>query len=455
MKRSSLLLTLLLCPLASAQTSAAQTSATQTSATQTTPTPDRILSQLQNGDWTAALKNSQQAVQAHPNSARAWLLKARSEARLEQYASAQKSLQHARSLPEWQQLNLQVPVRSRAELDDLAQRDPQQALGLIADGLLAYPGNAQLLFLSALAHDRLGERDAARRALQGAEVAAPGLPFAEPRRLQALRADLGMTQGHELEGLNFNAPEENGPNPIDQLMFKLIALFALLGTTLGLGYWGYSRRAARKQREQDTADYNTFAMREEKRLQAQMELSQVMTVSSNPQEREAALQQVQGQQSLIDTLWKLSRQVKDGTLTNREAQGVFHSQVLSQFPPTPILPEPRPHTPSAQTPLAQTPQKQPPQIRTQPPSNRPSPAPRTSGSSMSPAVQQIVVIQNVPVDVDTTPSRPADDIDTRSSSSFTSGSRFSDSGSSSFSDSSSSFSSSSSDFSGGGGGDNF
>ena len=427
MNRSALLLTLLLCPLAHAQTAT----------TQTSPTPDTILAKLQSGDWNAALKGSQQAVQAHPNSARAWLLKARSEARLEQYASAQKSLQHAKSLPQWQELNLQIPVRSRAELDDLAQRDPGQALGLIADGLLAYPGNAQLLFLKALAHDRLGERDAARRALQGAEVAAPGLPFAEPRRLQALRADLGMTQGHELEGLNLNAPapEENGPNPIDQFALKLIALFALLGGTLGLGYWGYVRRTARKQHEQDTADYTTFAMQEEKRLQAQMELSQVMTVSIHPQEREAALQQVQGQQSLIDTLWALSRQVKSGQLTNQAAQNEYQRQALQQFPPTPTLPEP--------TSLPQ------------PANMRPPTRPRPSHSATTPTIQQTAIIQPVPVYVDTTPPRPADDYDTRSTSSFTSSSSFSDSSSSSFSESSSSFSSSSSDFSGGGGGDSF
>lgn len=430
MKRSALLLTLLLYPLACAQTPTTQTPVT-------TPTPDTILAKLQSGDWTSALKDSEQAVAAHPNSAKAWLLKARSEARLEQYASAQKSLQHAKSLPQWQELNLQVPVRSRAELDDLAQRDPHQALGLIADGLLAYPGNAQLLFLNALAHDRLGERDAARRALQGAEVAAPGLPFAEPRRLQALRADLGMTQGHELEGLNFNAPapEENGPNPIDQLMFRLIGLFAVLGTALGLGYWGYSRWAARKQREQDTADYTTFAMREEKRLQAQMERSQVNTVSNNPEEREKALQQVQGQQSLIDTLWALSRQVKNGQLTNQAAQDEYQRQALRQFPPTPTRPEPV--------------------SLPQPANTKPPARPRsTSSSATTPTVQQAAIIQPVPVYVDTTPSRPTDNDETRSTSSFSSSS-FSDSSSSSFSDSSSSFSSSSSDFSGGGGGDSF
>lgn len=82
---------------------------------------------------------------------------------------------------------------------------PQQIQAMIADGharsaladlqpiLRAHPQSGVAWYLTAEAQDALGHLSAARTALDRAEAASPGLPFARPEKVAALKAHLAGT----------------------------------------------------------------------------------------------------------------------------------------------------------------------------------------------------------------------------------------------------------------------
>jgi hypothetical protein len=81
----------------------------------------------------------------------------------------------------------------------IASGQDQAALGQLQGVLQAHPDSGVAWYLSAEAQDALGHESAARSALAKAEHFSPGLPFAQPNDVAALRAHLqggGTGMGH-------------------------------------------------------------------------------------------------------------------------------------------------------------------------------------------------------------------------------------------------------------------
>jgi hypothetical protein len=113
-----------------------------------------------------------------------------------------------------------------------ASATPQQIQAMIADGhaksalvdlrpiLNAHPQSGVAWYLTAEAQDALNNRPAARTALAKAERAAPGLPFAQPDKVAALKAHLaGSTANVPATGNRFHI------NPFFLVVVALLALF--------------------------------------------------------------------------------------------------------------------------------------------------------------------------------------------------------------------------------------
>jgi len=79
----------------------------------------------------------------------------------------------------------------------------EQAQVMMQQVLVAHPGSAKAHFVQAELSARQGKMSHAREALATAEKLAPGLPFAKPEAVQALRAQLAAKN---------SAPSNNGSN---------------------------------------------------------------------------------------------------------------------------------------------------------------------------------------------------------------------------------------------------
>ncbi len=77
----------------------------------------------------------------------------------------------------------------------IASGQEQQALGQLANVIKQHPNSGVAWYLVAEAEDAKGDPSAARSALAKADQLAPGLPFAQPDKVAALRAHLASNSG--------------------------------------------------------------------------------------------------------------------------------------------------------------------------------------------------------------------------------------------------------------------
>lgn len=112
---------------------------------------------------------------------------------------------------------------------------PQQIQAMIADGharsaladlrpiLRAHPQSGVAWYLTAEAQDALGNLPAARSALDHAESASPGLPFARPEKVAALKAHLAGTPARPpVAASRFRV------NPFGLIIVGLLVLFFIM-----------------------------------------------------------------------------------------------------------------------------------------------------------------------------------------------------------------------------------
>lgn len=116
---------------------------------------------------------------------------------------------------------------------DAGQLD--RAQHMIDEVLSQHPDSAKAHYVAAELDARQGRLQDARQQLATAERLQPGLPFAKPASVQALRAQLGTTRtASPLSALA--APQDSGRFPVGPLLFGLLVIG-------GLGWWLTRRRS--------------------------------------------------------------------------------------------------------------------------------------------------------------------------------------------------------------------
>jgi hypothetical protein len=105
-----------------------------------------------------------------------------------------------------------------------------QAQQMINQVLIDYPHNARAHFVAAELASRSGRLVVARGELNKAERLDPGLPFASPGAVQALKAELGLTRS------------QNEPLALAALAPSFPGVPGLLLAGLGMIVWSFARR---------------------------------------------------------------------------------------------------------------------------------------------------------------------------------------------------------------------
>lgn len=254
-------------------------------------TPDEVLELMDSGQLPEAEAAARSAAQARPDSARARVVLARVLARQGRWAEAREVLAQAQALPQWEEEDLSVPYESPRRIDRVMQRDPQAALGLIADVLLAEGNDPKAHYLQALALVSLGNYDASQAALSQAREHGNVEAFAHPdtlRRLEELLRER-PTAPKPLDG-----PGLEPPRPLPWW------LWGAVGTGAGaLGWWGaaaWQRAAARAKAERERAIFEANAQ-----LDRDIHHTQTALAAQHTPELE----------SRLDRLYQLRGQVSD------------------------------------------------------------------------------------------------------------------------------------------------
>ena len=120
----------------------------------------------------------------------------------------------------------------------------EQAQTMIQQVLKAHPKSGKAHFVAAEIDAQQGQTERAREALAQAESLAPGLPFAKPEAVQALRAQLApRTAVPASVGNAVRAPAYQMPSaPVSQFPWGLA--LALGGAAIGLGIYLSNRKKA-------------------------------------------------------------------------------------------------------------------------------------------------------------------------------------------------------------------
>jgi hypothetical protein len=139
----------------------------------------------------------------------------------------------------------QSAVSPRQIQEQIASGQTQLAIGELHQVLQSHPGSGVAWYLTAEAQDAAGHAAAARDALSKAEHFAPGLPFAKPAEVAALRAHLAQPEG--------GRAGHGGISPVWLILGGFVLLFILL-RLFGLrrrmragyqpGFDGYANRPA-------------------------------------------------------------------------------------------------------------------------------------------------------------------------------------------------------------------
>jgi len=318
-------------------------------------TPDQTITLMNKGQLQAAEHAARAATLAHPDSAKAWLLLARVEARQGQWSSAQQHLNRAQALPAWKAQHLQVPLLGPQALDQLMHQHPAAALGALADVLLAKPGNAKALYLKAVTSDHLGQLSNARAALSQARAADPELSFADAGALQALEHHLNAkvppaatvrqgdrpaapqgtvgTPDTSFSGITFKNDLVLTGLPTSPLLFPMILFFGFVALLGGVIFFVLRNHKRRGQREK--ALYLTWVMQEDRGLIDQLTLLDLESQRLSGAEQAAKLAEAQKLRAVQALMWANVDPVGRGEMTCEQAQ----RQVRGQ-PPVPPLPAP-------------------------------------------------------------------------------------------------------------------
>ncbi|GHG03337.1 hypothetical protein GCM10017783_14720 [Deinococcus piscis] len=217
-------------------------------------TPDEVLDLMDSGQLPEAEAAARRAALARPDSARARVVLARILARQDRWAEARKVLAQAQALPQWEEEDLSVPYESPREIDRVMQRDPEAALRLIADVLLAEGDDPKAYYLQALALVSLGEYDASQAALDRARRYGDVEAFAHPDTLRRLEV---LLHERPTSPMSLESPALEPPRPLPWW------LWAGVGTGAGaLGWWGFAawqRAAAQAKAERERAIFEANA----------------------------------------------------------------------------------------------------------------------------------------------------------------------------------------------------
>jgi hypothetical protein len=112
---------------------------------------------------------------------------------------------------------------------------------MVQQVLIAHPKSAKAFFVQAELSARQGKLDRARESLATAEQIAPGLPFAKPEAVQALRAELSakvQSRSITRPSVSYAAPQAPSPSSNAWVLPLVLA-----GGVIVAGYFIFRRRA--------------------------------------------------------------------------------------------------------------------------------------------------------------------------------------------------------------------
>lgn len=115
-----------------------------------------------------------------------------------------------------------------------------EAQVMVQQVLISHPKSAKAYFVQAELYSRQGKQDRARESLATAERYSPGLSFAKPEAVQALRAQLAakpMTKSVAPPAVNYAAPQAPAQSPASWALPLLLA-----GGVMAAGYFFFRRR---------------------------------------------------------------------------------------------------------------------------------------------------------------------------------------------------------------------
>ena len=118
------------------------------------------------------------------------------------------------------------------------------ALVMVQQVLVSHPNSAKAYFVQAELYSRQGKLDLARQSLTSAEQHAPGLPFAKPAAVQALKAQLAVKPDSAVATTRI-APVEQAP-PSRTWMLPLL----LAGGVITAAFLWFRRRAPQVMAQQ-------------------------------------------------------------------------------------------------------------------------------------------------------------------------------------------------------------
>ena len=115
-----------------------------------------------------------------------------------------------------------------------------EAQTMIAHVLVAHPNSAKAHYVQSELFARQGNVSKARDALAAAEKLAPGLPFAKPEAVQALRSQLS---GHSAASVSNDSPGRNYAPAVSPSSRSWGLPLLLAGVVIAAGYFLFRRKA--------------------------------------------------------------------------------------------------------------------------------------------------------------------------------------------------------------------
>ena len=118
----------------------------------------------------------------------------------------------------------------------------EQAQVMMQQVLVAHPGSARAHFVQAELSARQGKLGRAREALASAEKLSPGLSFAKPEAVQALRSQLAAASAAPARSQPSNRAVSMPPPPAPASTFSWGLPLLLAGLAIALGYFMFRKK---------------------------------------------------------------------------------------------------------------------------------------------------------------------------------------------------------------------